>query len=159
MNPEDDNKAIFLVETGGSQGATGPLAADHAARIHSITTDTQGKSAAILVVDDSRTLRKLLARSLEQLGYRNLTEAADGREALDLVARREFDLILLDLEMPVMDGRGFLEAVGKAPSLSDMTVVVLSGTDDAHIKCESVKKPLRLDTLLGLLGRVASVAS
>ena len=129
MNPEDDNQPIFLVETAGSQGATGPLAADHAARIHSITTDTQGKSAAILVVDDSRTLRKLLARSLELLGYRNLTEAADGREALDLVARREFDLILLDLEMPVMNGFEVLATLKGDPLLRGVPVIVISGQE------------------------------
>lgn len=137
MNPESDNKAIFPMETGGSQGAPGPLAADHAARIQSITADTQGKSAAILVVDDSRTLRKLLARSLEQLGYRNLTEAADGREALDLVARREFDLILLDLEMPVMNGFEVLATLKGDPLLRGVPVIVISGQEqeEGAVRC------------------------
>ena len=136
MNQEDDSQTMFLVRSGG--GATaGQRAADQAARIESIVADTQGKSAPILVVDDSRTLRKLLARSLNELGYRNLTEAADGREALDLLARREFDLMLLDIEMPVMNGFEVLSAMKGDPFLRDVPVIVISGQEqeEGAVRC------------------------
>lgn len=113
--------------------------------------------ATVLVVDDDPDTVETMRDILEEEGHTVLS-ARNGLEGLEAALAHVPDLVLLDLDMPVMDGRGFLEAVGKAPSLADMTVVVLSGTDDARITCESVKKPLRLDTLLGLLGRVASVA-
>src|SRR5689334_8857221 len=114
--------------------------------------------ATVLVVDDDPDTVETMREILEEEGHRVLS-ARNGLEGLEAALAHHPDLVLLDLDMPVMDGRGFLEAVRKAPSLSDMTVVVLSGIDDARVTCESVKKPLRLDTLLGLLGRVASVAS
>ena len=79
------------------------------------------------------------------------------REGLDIALRDIPDLVLLDLDMPVMDGHAFLEAVKNAPSLADVTVVVLSGASDARVACEAVKKPLRLHTLLGLIDRVGGV--
>ena len=83
-----------------------------------------------------------------------------GIEALELVHDRRPDLVLLDLNMPEMDGRRFLDTVRGDPALASMHVVVLSGAADApRLPCESVSKPLRLDTLLGLIDRVARSAS
>lgn len=113
--------------------------------------------ATVLVVDDDPDTVETMRDILEEEGHVVLS-AKNGREGLDLAERYVPDLVLLDLEMPVMDGRAFLDAVRRLPSLSAMTVVVLSGTSDAHVACESVKKPLRLDTLLGLIGRVADAA-
>ena len=120
-------------------------------------TDTPSQRATVLVVDDDPDTVETMREILEEEGHTVLS-ARNGLEGLEAALAHRPDLVLLDLDMPVMDGRGFLDAVGRAPSLSDMTVVVLSGTDDARVTCESVKKPLRLDTLLGLLGRVASAA-
>jgi len=114
--------------------------------------------ATVLVVDDDPDTLETMRDILQEEGHVVLS-AKDGREGLDLAVRHIPDLVLLDLEMPVMDGRAFLAAIRKIPALADMTVVVLSGTTDAHVACESVKKPLRLDTLLGLIGRVADAAS
>ena len=57
----------------------------------------------ILVVDDEPLVRFAIARSLKQEGY-DAIEAADGQEALDLLANRRFDLVLTDLKMPKVDG-------------------------------------------------------
>lgn len=113
--------------------------------------------ATVLVVDDDPDTVETMRDILEEEGHVVLS-ARDGREGLDMALRYVPDLILLDLEMPVMDGRAFLEAVRKLPTLAHVTVVVLSGALDARVACESVKKPLRLDTLLGLIGRVAEAA-
>ena len=63
----------------------------------------QTKRMRVLVVDDSRTLRKLLIRELNLIGITNIAEAADGNEALNLVRSESFDLMLLDMEMPELD--------------------------------------------------------
>jgi len=114
--------------------------------------------ATVLIVDDDPDTVDTMRDILEEEGHVVLS-AKNGREGLDLARRFVPDLVLLDLEMPVMDGRAFLEAFRKIPALADVTVVVLSGTSDAHVACESVKKPLRLDTLLGLIDRVADAAT
>ncbi|MCW8084895.1 response regulator [Sabulicella glaciei] len=68
-----------------------------------------GGPARVLVVDDSRTIRRLLRGILEGAdGLELVGEAADGHEGLRLMAEQRPDLILLDLEMPVLDGMGFL---------------------------------------------------
>lgn len=113
--------------------------------------------ATVLVVDDDPDTVETMRDILQEEGHTVLS-ARNGLEALQVALHHKPDLVLLDLDMPVMDGRGFLDAVAKIPSLSDLTVVVLSGVHDARVECESVKKPLRLDTLLGLIGRVADVA-
>ena len=113
--------------------------------------------ATVLVVDDDPDTVETMREILEEEGHTVLS-AKNGREGLDIALRDIPDLVLLDLDMPVMDGHAFLEAMKKAPSLAEVTVVVLSGASDARVACEAVKKPLRLDTLLGLIGRVADAA-
>jgi len=85
--------------------------------------------AAVLVVDDSRTMRLALIRALNQLGFRNLTEATNGREALELVQAKPFDLMLLDMEMPEMTGMEVLVALKGNRELSRLPVIVISGAD------------------------------
>jgi CheY-like chemotaxis protein len=114
--------------------------------------------ATVLVVDDDPDTVETMRDILEEEGHVVLS-AKNGREGLDLALRYVPDLVLLDLEMPVMDGRAFLDAIRRVPALADVTVVVLSGTSGAQVACESVKKPLRLDTLLGLIHRVAVAAT
>ena len=64
------------------------------------------EEAPVLVVDDSRTMRLALTRELNKLGFTRITEAADGREAIDAVANAPdpFDVILMDCHMPGIDG-------------------------------------------------------
>lgn len=113
--------------------------------------------ATVLVVDDDPDTVETMRDILEEEGHTVLS-ARNGLEGLEIALRTVPDLVLLDLDMPVMDGRAFLERVHGSPSLSGMTVVVLSGAVDERLPCESVQKPLRLDTLLGLIERVADAA-
>jgi CheY-like chemotaxis protein len=113
--------------------------------------------ATVLVVDDDPDTVETMRDILEEEGHTVLS-ARNGLEGLEVALRCVPDLVLLDLEMPIMDGRAFLEALRKAPTLADVTVVVLSATADTGVGCESVQKPLRLDTLLGLIDRVAGAA-
>ena len=118
---------MFLVRSGGGESRV--MSEGDAARLRAITNDKASAAAAILVVDDSRTLRKLLVHTLNGLGYPNITEAVDGRNALDLASQREFDLILLDIEMPVMDGFEVLQHLKSDAVLRDLPVIVISGQE------------------------------
>jgi len=81
----------------------------------------------ILVVDDDRTTRHLLALQLRGAGY-TVAEAGDGKKALERVRREAFDLVLLDVWMPGMDGVEVLERLRDAPSRPR---VVMMTADDA----------------------------
>lgn len=90
----------------------------------------------ILIVDDNRVNRLLLGRGLEQAGH-SVEFAQHGAEALTLLRRRPFDLVLLDVLMPEIDGYGVLEQLQRDPHLRDIPVVVTSAVDelDSVIRC------------------------
>jgi CheY-like chemotaxis protein len=114
--------------------------------------------ATVLVVDDDPDTVSTMREILEEEGHTVLS-ARNGREGLQVALQMLPDLVLLDLNMPEMDGRAFLVAFAESPTLADVTVVVLSGADDVPSGAyECVSKPLRLDTLLGLIDRVALAA-
>lgn len=115
--------------------------------------------ATVLVVDDDDDTVETMREILSEEGHSVLC-AKNGREALELARQARPDLVLLDLNMPEMDGRAFLDALRRDPVLAEITVVVMSGASDAQ-RCDtpSVQKPLRLDTLLSLLDRAATAAT
>jgi class 3 adenylate cyclase len=86
---------------------------------------------ALLVVDDNRVNRLLLGRELQQLGH-TVVFAENGREAMAAVLQRPVDLVLLDIEMPEMDGYQVLEALAKDPHLRDLPVVMMSSIDEVQ---------------------------
>ena len=83
----------------------------------------------LLVVDDNRVNRLLLGRLLEQLGH-TVTFAENGREALDALRQRRVDLVLLDIEMPEMDGYQTLEALAADQNLRYIPVVMMSSVEE-----------------------------
>jgi len=90
----------------------------------------------ILVVDDKEPNRDLLSRRLEHEGHQCVT-AADGRQALEAVEKVDFDLILLDILMPVMDGYQVLQYLKSNPRFAQIPVIVLSALDktDNVVRC------------------------
>lgn len=82
-------------------------------------------SARVLVADDNRVNRLLLCRSLELMGHQ-VSSAENGRQALALMREQRFDLLLLDLAMPELDGFGVLEARLLDPALGEVAVIVTS---------------------------------
>jgi two-component system nitrogen regulation response regulator NtrX len=108
--------------------------------------------AKILVVDDERAIRSTLKEILEYEKY-SVTDAADGMEALELVKNDQFDVILLDIKMPRMDGLEVLEELLKT---NDTPVVMISGHGTIETAVEAIKKgaydyiakPLDLNRLL-----------
>ncbi len=83
---------------------------------------------SVLLVEDDSATREVLTRALEKAGWA-VTEAGNGRQALDQVARQKPRLILLDLMMPVMDGFDFLLEMRANPEWQDIPVIVLTAKD------------------------------
>jgi two-component system chemotaxis response regulator CheY len=87
-----------------------------------------------LVVDDSRVIRKVARNILEDLGF-EVSEAANGQEALEVCKAKTFDSILLDWYMPVMNGIVFLRALRALPNGKGPIVVFCTTENDiSHIQ-------------------------
>ena len=82
----------------------------------------------ILIVDDSLTARLMIRRCLEIAGFSSarFREACHGREALAMLKEESADLILTDLNMPVMDGKTLLKLIKASPRLNAIPVIVIS---------------------------------
>src|SRR4029453_9577219 len=93
-------------------------------------------AARLLIVDDNKVNRLLLSRSVEMHGHRAAL-AENGRVALDMLRREPFDLLLLDIEMPEMDGFQVLEQLKADRRLRDTPVIVTSVIEglDNVVRC------------------------
>jgi adenylate cyclase len=94
-----------------------------------VASPRDAQAGDLLVVDDNRVNRLLLGRALEQLGH-TVTFAENGREALEALRQRRVDLVLLDIEMPEMDGYQVLAALASDPRLRDVPVVMMSSVEE-----------------------------
>src|SRR5881392_406131 len=90
--------------------------------------DLRSGPARLLVVDDNKVNRLLLGRSLELQGH-SVAAAENGRVALEMLRRDGFDLVLLDMEMPEMDGFQVLEQLVNDRQLRDLPVIVTSSLE------------------------------
>ena len=116
---------------------------------------------SVLVVDDSVTVRKVMTRLLERNGM-NVQLAKDGVEAIALLETSRPDLMLLDIEMPRMDGFEVLRHVRHAPRLADLPVVMISSRTGAKHRERAAElgvdhflgKPFKEPELLMLIGRL-----
>lgn len=93
-------------------------------------------SAKLLAVDDDPMNRDMLSRRLEKLGY-EVTDASNGREALSKLKDGNFDLVLLDILMPDLDGFQTLEFMKADPRLRHVPVIMLTALDDvaSTVRC------------------------
>ena len=91
---------------------------------------------SLLVVDDNEMNRDLLGRRLQRQGYR-VTMAVDGRQALEIIAQEPFDLVLLDIMLPVMNGYQVLEHLKADQVLRHIPVIITTALDesDGKAKC------------------------
>lgn len=113
-----------------------------------------------MIVDDDVDGREALERLLRFAGYVVAT-ASNGHEALERLraAGRRPDLILLDVMMPGMDGRGFRESQRRDPELADIPILIVSaqGELDRLIEADGyLDKPLEFDTLVDAIERLVS---
>jgi two-component system, chemotaxis family, chemotaxis protein CheY len=118
----------------------------------------QTASLKVLVVEDDPDLAALEAELLEEHGHR-VEIASNGREALAAVERAAPDLILLDMKMPVMSGREFVEEYRRAQP-SPAPIVVVTAADDAQVRAAEVgasgwiAKPFDPDALVANVMRL-----
>jgi CheY-like chemotaxis protein len=106
-------------------------------------------SGRILVVDDDDLLRDAVSEALRDAGY-DVTEARDGKHALDTLRDSRPTLIILDLMMPVMNGWELAEVLRDDPELKTIPVCVLSAVADRAPpqSAATLRKPVALDVLL-----------
>jgi two-component system, chemotaxis family, chemotaxis protein CheY len=123
----------------------------------------------VMIVDDSPVMRSFVKRTMTVAGLEvsACIEAGNGREALDrlraaAVGGEQVDLILTDINMPVLDGEGLLEELRRDPALSRIPVVVVS-TDSTENRvealmrlgaCDYVRKPFPPERLYGVLAGI-----
>ncbi len=116
---------------------SGGLTAEQILKLDQAQSDPHGQLAAILVVDDNDELRQTIVLKLELFGYTNVKTAPNGEVALALIRQHEFDLVILDIEMPRLNGFGVLTALRQDPDRRHVPVIVSSGLDDldAVVRC------------------------
>ncbi len=115
-------------------------------------------SKKVLTVDDSPSVRKMVEFSLKTKGY-TMGSAGDGQEALDLLSNEPFDAIILDVNMPRMNGLEFLEKRLTNDNIASIPVIMLTteGQDEDRDKALSlgatayIVKPFKPTQLLELL--------
>jgi CheY-like chemotaxis protein len=97
------------------------------------------QKATVLVVDDEPFNVEVLQQELEELDYHIIT-ASNGREALHQIKRHQPDLILLDLQMPVLDGFAVLAEIKGDNSLRDIPVIIVSAANDSKSIVKGIKQ-------------------
>ena len=124
---------------------------------HQAPPDAPRALGRVLVVDDEPYIREIISQALREEGY-EVEVAADGFEAIRQVRETAPDLILLDLMMPALDGRSFLDVYRQAPGLKVPIIVVTAarsaGRDVEHeLGTAVVHKPFSIDHLLAVVRR------
>lgn len=86
------------------------------------------KPITALIVDDSSVMRKIVERCLRQAGveFTSVLEAGNGKDALKLLEQKPVDLILSDINMPVMDGLQFVQEMQLLPNAKSIPVVMIT---------------------------------
>ncbi|MFD2030555.1 PleD family two-component system response regulator [Ancylobacter dichloromethanicus] len=95
------------------------------------------QNASILVVDDVAENRDLLMRRLKRLGFTHIDEAANGIEALAAIDQKPYDLVLLDIMMPELDGFGVLDRLRADGRINELPVIVVSALNEIEpvVRC------------------------
>ena len=112
----------------------------------------------ILVIDDDQPLRSAMVELLGFAGYR-VAEASSARQGLTTLDTHTFDLIMVDLMMPDMDGYSLLAEVRRRPDTAHVPVIIVTGKADPADQEESLRrgatgylvKPFRLDEVLAAI--------
>jgi two-component system chemotaxis response regulator CheY len=119
-------------------------------------------SMHVLIVDDQMSIRSLVRSSLAQLGIVNVSEAADGEEAMKSLLQRPVHLIISDYNMPNMDGMALLQAVRSHPPTRQTAFIMLTGRAERELVQQAVKfgvnnylvKPFNVGVLKGKIEQV-----
>ncbi len=117
--------------------------------------------ANILAVDDSASMRQMVSFTLKAAGH-TVTDAADGKQALDIAKTKSFDLVLTDVNMPVMDGLTLTRELRALPAFKFTPILVLTTEAGMDKKQEGraagatgwLVKPFNPDQLLATIKKV-----
>jgi len=128
-----------------------------------VTPELVKRKPRVLVVDDSISIRKFVQRFLDRSGY-EVEVATDGMDALGVMGKAKFDVIITDLEMPVMHGYDLLAEMKRTPALMGIPVIVLtSRAGDKHRQKalemgaqDYLVKPFEEQEMLGALKKLLS---
>ena len=115
----------------------------------------------VMLVEDYRDTREMMRHMLERTGCR-VVEASNGQEAIELSQRDELDLVLMDLNMPVLDGFTATLRIREYERTRDVPVVALTAFDTAEFRaaagavgcCDYVVKPIDHEHLIALIARL-----
>ena len=116
---------------------------------------------SILAVDDSASMRQMVSFTLKGAGYQ-VTEAADGQEALNKAKSQQFDLVITDVNMPIMDGITFIRNLRTEANYKFTPMLMLTTESAADKKAEGkaagatgwIVKPFNPDQLLNTVKKV-----
>jgi two-component system chemotaxis response regulator CheY len=120
-------------------------------------------SMKILTVDDSRTMRDMLRLALTGAGFQ-VVQAVDGKDGLDVLEREDPQLVITDINMPKMDGFGFIEGARRIERFRVVPILVLTTESDAEKKQRArsagatgwIVKPFDPVKLVDVIRRVAA---
>ena len=115
----------------------------------------------VLIVDDSKTARLMLSRVLSERFGLAITEASNGREALDLLGKGSFEFVMMDVGMPVMNGLETLRAIRSSSTLASLPVLMLTAEKSEDVVREIIQlgisaylsKPLNRDAIAERVGQ------
>lgn len=121
---------------------------------------TRTPRAKAVIADDSATMRQLLKVILERVGVAVVGEASDGKQAVELVAQHNPDIVCLDLDMPVMSGLEALQAIHAAQPAAKVMMITGNGNRDAILQAGKagargyVLKPFRPEKVGEAIGKL-----
>ncbi len=119
----------------------------------------------VLVVEDSPTMRQLIVFALKRIRGLNITEANDGVDGLKKISAEKFDLILTDINMPIMDGLKLVSLVRNDPSYKDVPIVIIT-TEGANEDKERamaigandyITKPIQTTKIIDVTRRLLNI--
>ncbi len=129
-------------------------------------TTTARRKPRILVVDDSISIRKFVQRFLDRVGY-EVEVAADGMAALGVMGKAKFDVVITDLEMPVMHGYDLMAEMKRNPALANIPIIVLTSRAGEKHKQKAIEmgaqdylvKPFEEQEMVNVLKKILSGAA
>ncbi len=116
----------------------------------------------ILVVEDLSIMRRLLINTLKSLGYNDILEAENGNEALELMGKHHFDIVITDWMMPKLSGLDLARAMKSMEKLADIPILMVTSKDDKTDVMEAMRvkvndyiiKPFNARTLESKINKI-----
>lgn len=101
--------------------------------------DMFDRDMTVLVVDDSSVMRRIIRNHLQAMGMRNIVEAKDGREALQIVGQGEVGLVLSDWCMQIMHGIEVLKSIRATEATRDIPFIMITAEAQPHLMQEAMR--------------------